>query len=88
MTRMWPSFVTRPISTAFNPHFAKSRVILASRPRLTTSSIRSWDSESRISYGLMPSSRHGTRATSISTPEPPREAVSQVEQVSPAAPMS
>src|ERR1041384_2826740 len=36
----------------------------------------------------MPGSRFGTFARSISTPVPPRLAVSQVEQVNPAAPMS
>ena len=36
----------------------------------------------------MPASRCGTRSSSISMPAPPRLAVSQVEQVSPAAPMS
>ena len=36
----------------------------------------------------MPVSRWGTRSSSISMPAPPRLAVSQVEQVSPAAPMS
>ena len=51
-------------------------------------SIRSCDSLSKISYGVMPGSRFGTLARSISTPVPPRLAVSQVEQVSPAAPMS
>ncbi len=36
----------------------------------------------------MPFSRLGTLATSISMPAPPRLAISQVEQVRPAAPMS
>ena len=36
----------------------------------------------------MPVSRCGTLATSISTPAPPREPISHVEQVKPAAPMS
>ena len=36
----------------------------------------------------MPVSRCGTYCTSISTPAPPRAPISQVEQVSPAAPMS
>ena len=36
----------------------------------------------------MPVSRCGTRDTSTSMPVPPRAAISQVEQVSPAAPMS
>src|SRR5205814_1441078 len=51
-------------------------------------SIRSCDSLSRTSYGVMPDSRLGTLARSISMPLPARLAVSQVEQVRPAAPMS
>ncbi len=50
--------------------------------------MRSCDSESMISYGVMPVSRCGTSETSISTPAPPRDPISVVEQVSPAAPMS
>ena len=50
--------------------------------------MRSCDSDSMISYGVMPVSRCGTCMTSISMPAPPREPISQVEQVSPAAPMS
>ena len=53
-----------------------------------TSSIRSCDSESMISYGVMPVSRCGTLSRSISMPVPARLLISQVEQVSPAAPMS
>jgi hypothetical protein len=41
-----------------------------------------------ISYGVMPLSRCGTCITSISIPAPPRDPISQVEHVSPAAPMS
>ena len=52
------------------------------------SSMRSCDSDSMISYGVMPVSRCGTFATSISTPTPPRDPVSDVAHVSPAAPMS
>ena len=36
-----------------------------------------------ISYGVMPVSRCGTSATSISTPAPPRDPISVVEQVKP-----
>ena len=50
--------------------------------------MRSCDSESMISYGVMPVSRCGTSETSISTPAPPRDPISVVEQVRPAAPMS
>ena len=45
--------------------------------------MRSCDSESMISYGVIPVSRCGT-----CMPAPPRDPISQVEQVSPAAPMS
>ena len=41
-----------------------------------------------ISYGVMLVSRCGTSETSISMPTPPRDPISVVEQVSPAAPMS
>ena len=51
-------------------------------------SMRSCDSESMISYGVMPLSRCGTRWMSISMPAPPRAPISHVEQVNPAAPMS
>src|SRR5919202_643538 len=51
-------------------------------------SIRSCDSLRSVSYGVIPVSRLGTLARSISTPVPPRLAVSQVEQVRPAAPIS
>ena len=61
---------------------------LAFAALLTTSSMRSCDSESMISYGVMPVSRCGTCGRSISMPVPPRLPISQVEQVSPAAPMS
>ena len=50
--------------------------------------MRSWLSLSMISYGVMPVSRWGTRSSSISMPTSPRLPISQVEQVSPAAPIS
>jgi hypothetical protein len=55
---------------------------------LTISSIRSCDSDSMISYGVIPASRCGTSAMSTSMPTPPRDPVSLVEHVRPAAPMS
>ena len=88
LTRIKPSSVTCPISTACRSHFSKILCTASSLPFLTMTSMRSWLSESRISYGVMFASRCGTKATSISTPLPPRLAVSQVEQVRPAAPMS
>ena len=50
--------------------------------------MRSCDSLSIISYGVMPVSRCGTFISSISMPVPAREPISHVEQVNPAAPMS
>ena len=50
--------------------------------------MRSWLSESRISYGVMPGSRTGTSAVSITTPLPERPAISEALEVMPAAPMS
>ena len=50
--------------------------------------MRSCDSDSMISYGVMPVSRCGTRDTSMSMPAPPREPISLVEHVRPAAPIS
>ena len=50
--------------------------------------MRSCDSDSMISYGVIPVSRAGTFDRSISTPLPARPAISNVEDVRPAAPMS
>ena len=50
--------------------------------------MRSCDSLSRISYGVIPSSRTGTARMSIVTPTSPRAAISADEEVRPAAPMS
>ena len=51
-------------------------------------SMRSCDSLNMISYELMFGARCGTLSNSISIPVPARAAVSHVEQVKPAAPMS
>ena len=50
--------------------------------------MRSWLSESSSSYGVMFAARCGTRSRSISMPVPARLAISNDEQVRPAAPMS
>src|SRR2546426_798926 len=88
VARYMPSSVTRPIGMAVSSHFAAMAWTCCRRSALATTSIRSWDSESRISYGVIPGSRVGTRARSISTPTPPRAAISAEEEVRPAAPMS
>src|SRR6266566_4033055 len=69
-----PSSVTRPIAVASSSHLAAIARTSARRSGFATTSIRSWDSESRISYGVIPGSRVGTSARSISTPTPPRGA--------------
>ena len=50
--------------------------------------MRSCDSDSISSYGVIPVSRIGTFERSSSIPTPPREHISNVEDVNPAAPMS
>ena len=77
-----------PITTACRSHFSKTACSSASRPRSATISIRSCDSESRISYGVRFASRSGTWSRSSSIPSPPRAAISLDDEVSPAAPMS
>src|SRR5256886_4471071 len=49
ITRILPSLVTRPTSTASSPHFSKTRNTSSSRPFWATSSMRSCDSLSMIS---------------------------------------
>ena len=51
-------------------------------------SIRSWDSESITSYGVMSESRRGTLDTSMSKPAPALSAASTHADDSPAAPRS
>ena len=87
-TRKVPVAVTRPIVAASSSHFSRISRTESSRPASATTSIRSCDSERRISYGVIPCSRTGTRATSITTPVPDRPAISTPLEVSPAAPMS
>ena len=83
-----PVAVTRPMVAASSSHFSRISLTASSRPAAATTSILSCDSERRISYGVIPSSRTGTSATSISTPVPERPAISAPLEVSPAAPMS
>src|SRR5581483_8696723 len=76
------------MTTASRSHFAKISTTSFERPLCATSSMRSCDSESSISYAVMPVSRCGTSDRSISMPLSPRAAISHVEQVRPAAPIS
>ena len=87
-TRIRPVSVTRPIAappTSQRSHVSSTASSFAGS---TTHSIRSCDSLTIISNGSMPGSRSGTLATSMSIPTPPLEAISDAEEVSPAAPRS
>ena len=83
-----PSSVIRPISVPPVCHFSQISRTSPTRAGSTTASIRSCDSETMISNGSMSASRSGTRATSISIPIPPADAISPADEVSPAAPRS
>ena len=82
------SLRTTPIAATSTPHLRKTAATSASRPLWTTRTMRSCDSESISSYGVIPVSRIGTFVRSSSIPTPPRAHISNVEDVSPAAPMS
>ena len=60
----------------------------ASLPFFTTTSMRSCDSDSKISQGVMPACLVGTLSRSMSIPTLPPALISDVEQVMPAAPIS
>ena len=68
------------------PHCSKIASRLASFSGFSTMSMRSWISDSMISYGVMPSSRIGTLSRSNSMPIPPLPAISSEEEVSPPRP--
>src|SRR5205814_606139 len=88
VARYIPSSVTRPIGVTVSSQLAAIAWTSVTRSAWATTSMRSCDSESRISYGVIPGSRVGTRDRSTSTPTPPRAAISADDEVSPAAPMS
>ncbi len=87
-TRRESPSVTRPISVARTSQRSQIPITSASRSGSTTHSIRSCDSEIMISNGSMSASRRGTRETSMSSPTPPFEAISDELDDSPAAPRS
>ena len=87
MTTWWVS-VTEPIAVPWTSHFSQSASTSSTRAGSTTQSIRSCDSETMISNGAMSASRSGTFATSISTPTSPLDAISDADDVRPAAPRS
>ena len=87
---MWTrwSSVTWPMIVQGTSQRSKRPATSSSWPLRTMISMRSWDSESMTSYGVIPSSRRGTFATSMTMPVPPRVADSTREAVRPAAPRS
>ena len=76
------------MGVAASSHFVAIAWTWSTRSAFATTSIRSCDSDSRISYGVIPGSRVGTSDRSISTPTPPFAAISADDEVRPAAPMS
>ena len=80
--------VTSPIAVALTSHFSQTATTSSTRDGSTTQSIRSWDSEIMISNASMSASRSGTRATSMSIPTSPFDAISEELDDSPAAPRS
>ena len=77
-----------PMTEKSKSHFLKIFSASFSLPVFKTISIRSWLSESIISYGVIPVSRHGTLFKSNSIPIFPFDAISTDEEVKPAAPIS
>ena len=83
-----PSSVISPARSECSSQRAKWASTSATASGGTTSSIRSWLSESIISYGVIPDSRRLTLPTSSRIPRLPRAATSTLDAVSPAAPRS
>ena len=80
--------MTSPIAVAVVSHLAQTASTASTWAGSTTHSIRSCDSETMISNGSMPGSRSGTRSTWMSSPSPPFDAISDEDEVRPAAPRS
>ena len=80
--------MTTPIAVALTSQRSQTASTASTRAGSTTHSIRSCDSEIMISNGSMSASRSGTLATSRSRPTAPFAAISDDDDVSPAAPRS
>ena len=80
--------MTVPIVVAGTSQRSHTPISSETRSGSTTHSIRSCDSEIMISNGSMPGSRSGTRETSMSSPTSPLLAISEADDVRPAAPRS
>ena len=87
-TRMSGLAVTVPMTAPPRSHFSQHSSTASTFAGASTQSMRSCDSETMISNGSMSASRSGTAAISRSMPTPPLLAISDVEEVSPAAPRS
>ncbi len=77
-----------PITAKSRSHLSKMALAFSSDPGFKIINIRSCDSESIISYGIIAVSRCGTLSKSRVTPIPPLSAISTDEEVRPAAPIS
>ena len=83
-----PVSVTSPTRVQSNSHFSKIAFNSLSNPCSITTNIRSWLSESIISYAFILSSLKGTLSKSIFMPDSPFADISEQEHVIPAAPIS
>ena len=81
-------FVVFPITEKSKPHLIKIFSALFIFSEFNIKSILSWLSESIISYGVILSSLQGILFKFISIPKLPFEAISTLEEVNPAAPIS
>jgi hypothetical protein len=86
--RRFPVCVTSPITVASISQRRQMLSTAGHESGSTIAAIRSCDSEIMISNGSMPGSRTGTAERSTSSPTPPAEAISDVDEASPAAPRS
>ena len=80
--------VTSPITVASVSHFAQTARKASTFSGVTTAHMRSCDSLERISAGVMPVARSGTRSSSMCMPPSPALASSEVAHDSPAPPRS
>ena len=80
--------VVFPITEKSNPHLIKIFFAFSTFSEFNIKSILSWLSESIISYGVILSSLQGILFKFISIPKLPFEAISTLEEVNPAAPIS
>ena len=87
-TRSPPLATSRPTTAASSPHRSQTPRTSSRRDGCTIASIRSCDSEVRISNGSRPGSRSGTASRSSSAPRLALDADSDTAHVRPAPPRS